>query len=163
MPTERLRAEVNLLDPFLNKTMRIGVGSSTELQEASLSYSRAMVAANIATDIREHIVFWEDRPLESLLEATLKTSIEEALVPSLLLEKVQLQSEENLETLNCFLNQAGNVARTSERLHLHRTTVYYRLKQFEKETQLSLDDGNTRLLLHLWLKIRRELVAQWVN
>ena len=157
---ESLRAEVNQLDPLLNTGIRIGVGSSTELQEASLSYDQATVAAKIATDTKEHVVLWEERPLESLLAATLKPTIEIAQIPPVLLEKVRLQSEETLQTLGCFLSEAGNVARTSERLHLHRTTVYYRLKQFEKETQFSLADGNTRLLLHLWLKIQGQLSVQ---
>ena len=42
-------------------------------------------------------------------------------------------------------------------LHLHRTTVYYRLKVFEKETGLSLASGRDRLLLHLWLSVRRDI------
>ena len=157
---ERLRAEIDQLDPALNKAMRIGIGSSVEIKEASLSYDRAKIAAKISRDTRQHIVAWENQPLEALFEAVLKPTIEKSEIPQVLLETIQAQSEEHLQTLTCFLREAGNVARASEILHLHRTTVYYRLKQFERETQLSLDDGDTRLLLHLWLKIQGRLTTQ---
>lgn len=52
-----------------------------------------------------------------------------------------------------FLDQAGNVDRTGEQLYLHRTSVYYRLRSFERSTGLDLDDGETRLMLHLWFRL----------
>ena len=54
-----------------------------------------------------------------------------------------------------FLDRAGDAGRTAEALHVHRTTLYHRLKRVETITGLSLDDGLDRLTLHLALKLSR--------
>jgi DNA-binding PucR family transcriptional regulator len=37
--------------------------------------------------------------------------------------------------------------------------VHYRLQRFEKEYQMDLNDGDTRLLLHLWFRLNS--LAPW--
>lgn len=54
-----------------------------------------------------------------------------------------------------FLDRAGDSGSTAEALHVHRTTLYHRLKRVESVTGLSLDDGMDRLTLHLALKLAR--------
>lgn len=58
-----------------------------------------------------------------------------------------------LETLRAFLRHAGSVPATAEALHIHRTTLYYRLEKLTSGAQVDLDDGDTRLALHLSLKL----------
>jgi DNA-binding PucR family transcriptional regulator len=58
-----------------------------------------------------------------------------------------------LETLRCFLDNGGSVPRTAAALHLHRTSLYYRLGQIRDITGVDLDDGRVRLLLHLGLRL----------
>lgn len=151
---ERVIAKVAEVDADLARGLRFGVGSAVPLAEASRSYDRAQSAARITADRRQPVVLWEDYPLEMLVEAAVRPEIDASLVPDLVKETVETQSEESLRTVACFLDQAGSVARTSDILHLHRTTVYYRLRLFEKETGLSLDDGRHRFLLQLWLAVR---------
>ncbi len=57
------------------------------------------------------------------------------------------------ETLRCYLDNAGSVPRTAATLHLHRTSLYYRLGQIRDITGLDLDDGRNRFLLHLALRL----------
>lgn len=57
------------------------------------------------------------------------------------------------ETLRCFLDNGGSVPRTAAALHLHRTSLYYRLGQIRDITGVDLDDGRARLLLHLALRL----------
>lgn len=52
-----------------------------------------------------------------------------------------------------FLDSAGNTAITAEHLHIHRSTLYYRLNKIETATGLSLSSGIDRLTLHLGLKL----------
>ncbi|WP_028921342.1 PucR family transcriptional regulator [Pseudonocardia acaciae] len=52
-----------------------------------------------------------------------------------------------------FLDRAGDVNATARALHVHRTTLYHRLKRIEAVTGLSLQDGLDRLTLHLALKL----------
>jgi hypothetical protein len=51
----------------------------------------------------------------------------------------------------------GDVAATAERLHLHRTTLYYRLDRIAALTGVDLRDGSSRtdLQLALWLQAYR--------
>ena len=60
-----------------------------------------------------------------------------------------------LETLEVYLDLAGNAHATAERLRLHRTTLYYRLQRVELLAGTDLKDGNERLCLHLALKLGR--------
>jgi hypothetical protein len=58
-----------------------------------------------------------------------------------------------LETARTYLDMAGSAPRTANALHLHRTSLYYRLRQIQDITGLDLDDGRDRLLLHLGLRL----------
>jgi hypothetical protein len=60
-----------------------------------------------------------------------------------------------VHTLEVYLDLAGNVQATSERLNLHRTSLYYRLQRIETVAATDLRDGNERLALHLGLKLAR--------
>jgi DNA-binding PucR family transcriptional regulator len=57
------------------------------------------------------------------------------------------------QTLETYLDLAGNAHATAERLRLHRTTLYYRLQRVEQLAGTNLKDGNERLTLHLALKL----------
>ncbi|WP_422755952.1 PucR family transcriptional regulator [Micromonospora sp. WMMD708] len=60
-----------------------------------------------------------------------------------------------LETLEAYLDLAGNAHATAEKLRLHRTTLYYRLQRVEQLADTDLKDGNERLCLHLAMKLGR--------
>ncbi|MCD4526175.1 helix-turn-helix domain-containing protein [Nocardioides sp. cx-173] len=60
-----------------------------------------------------------------------------------------------LETLETFLDLAGDVRDTAERLRLHRSSLYYRLERLAAVLGADLGDGLVRLDLHLALKQRR--------
>lgn len=92
-------------------------------------------------------------PLDVVLrvpDAELTTS----LVPEALLRlRAADPSGRLLETLRCYLDNAGSSPATAEALHLHRTSLYYRLDRIEQFTGTSLADGRTRLVLHLSLHV----------
>src|SRR6185436_7911708 len=60
-----------------------------------------------------------------------------------------------VDTLEAFLENAGDVQTTAEQLFVHRTTLYYRLQRIEELTGARLSDGEDRLVYHLSLKIAR--------
>lgn len=64
-------------------------------------------------------------------------------------------NHELVATLEAYLDSAGNAAATSAALHLHRTTLYYRLQRIETLAGTDLKDGDERLCLHLALKLWR--------
>lgn len=56
-----------------------------------------------------------------------------------------------LPTLRAYLDAAGNGPAAATVLHIHRTTLYYRLERISELTGLDLADGRTRLSLHVGL------------
>ncbi|ROO91020.1 PucR-like helix-turn-helix protein [Actinocorallia herbida] len=64
------------------------------------------------------------------------------------------------ETVETYLDEAGNAQRTAAALTIHRQTLYYRLGRVTALTGLDLDSGADRLLLHTSLKAARLRGAQ---
>jgi hypothetical protein len=62
---------------------------------------------------------------------------------------------ELVRTVEAYLDRACDARATAEALHVHRTSLYYRLTRFHKVSGLDLGDGNDRLAVHLALKLLR--------
>ncbi|MBN9128830.1 MAG: helix-turn-helix domain-containing protein [Paenarthrobacter ureafaciens] len=58
-----------------------------------------------------------------------------------------------IEALQAYLATGGNAVEASRRLHLHRSTLYYRLERVATCTGLDLADGSVRQELHLALRV----------
>jgi len=58
-----------------------------------------------------------------------------------------------LRTARALLDAGGDVAGTAERLHIHRTTLYYRIDRIEAVTGVNLRTGVDRDDLHLALRL----------
>lgn len=66
------------------------------------------------------------------------------------------------ETVEAYLDAAGHVRAACERLHIHRTTLYYRLDNLPELVKSALADGMQRSTLHLALKLDRLWAAAGV-
>ncbi len=58
-------------------------------------------------------------------------------------------------TLETYLDLAGDIKASAERLHLHRGTLYYRLQKAEQMAGINLRSGHDRLAIHLGFKLAR--------
>jgi hypothetical protein len=58
-----------------------------------------------------------------------------------------------LLTARALLDAGGDVARTAQLLHIHRTTLYYRIERIEAVTGVNLKTGAERDDLHLALRL----------
>lgn len=58
-------------------------------------------------------------------------------------------------TLETYLDSGGDAQETARLLHLHRTSLYYRLARIEQLAGRNLKNGTHRLELHLALKLGR--------
>jgi len=59
------------------------------------------------------------------------------------------------ETVETYLDVCGHVREACDLLHIHRTTLYYRLDNMPDVVKKALDDGMQRSTLHLCLKLIR--------
>jgi hypothetical protein len=57
------------------------------------------------------------------------------------------------QTVRCYLECAGQAQETAAQLHIHRTTLYWRLARAAELVQLDLRRGDDRLKLHLALTL----------
>lgn len=142
-----------------------GIGSSVVgLERAHESNHQAEVALKATRrSLSEHpkgenFVFWEDLGALGLL---LRLSDEELTYSALPYEMQQVLEfvpvPELVQTLQVYLDHGGNAPTTSEALHIHRTTLYYRLSRISKLTGLDLANSHTRLTLHLGLTMWKML------
>lgn len=158
LTANKVISEAARLDSSLRGRILVGVGTAfADAEGTPTSYRRAAAASRMAVASPDDVVAWEMRPLEALLDALLKTEAHASSVPEVVRGMDEKLTADVLRTVECFLDEAGSVARVSARLHLHRTTVYYRMRVFSKTTGLSLDSGRDRLLTHLWLMCRNHL------
>jgi hypothetical protein len=137
----------------------IGVGQPRSgLGEAHASHFEARQAARIAAFMPDvsRIARWSQLGIYRVL-AQLSTDRlgELALHPGLERLLADPQAVPLLQTLETYLDLAGNALATSERLKLHRTSLYYRIRRLEELAGTDLKDGNERLSLHLGLKLAR--------
>ncbi len=129
----------------------IGVGRRVSGLEAVLtSYLDARDAAEIgARDARRPAVLssrWlgAHRALLAFPPAMLEQFATDALGP---LQRHR-ESELLLTTLEVFLGEGGAIPAVADRLALHRSSVYGRLRRIEEVLGIDLGDGEVRLALH---------------
>ncbi|TYB40608.1 PucR family transcriptional regulator [Micromonospora sp. AP08] len=137
----------------------VGVGDDRpRLYDGVLSYQEAFQAARVGVQLPAlgPVVPWADLGIYRLLSGVDARHLDVARVhPGLGGLFGDEAHQVLLETLEVYLDLAGNAHATAERLRLHRTTLYYRLQRVELLAGTDLKDGNERLCLHLALKLGR--------
>ncbi|MER6102664.1 helix-turn-helix domain-containing protein [Streptomyces sp. NPDC001832] len=140
-------------------TSVIGVGQPrSELAQARGSYLEAGQAARIAALMPDvsGIARWSQLGIYRVFAQLFSQNPGELeLHPGLEQLLTDPEALPLLQTLETYLDLAGNALATSQRLKLHRTSLYYRIQRFEQLTGANLKDGNERLCLHLGLKLAR--------
>ena len=70
-----------------------------------------------------------------------------------LLEHDARNGGELLQTLDNFFKYHGSPSKMAEGMHLHRNTLLYRLRRIQEISGVDLEDAETRMALHLALRI----------
>jgi len=105
----------------------------------------AGVTAHDATGVQRMLMEW-------YASDTARSSVRTQLAP---LERLgQARSQTAIRTLATFLDEQGSIARTAERLHLHRNAVAYRMRRITGLLGVDLDDPDQRLALQLACRAR---------
>lgn len=137
----------------------IGIGGiRSDLADIQASYLEARRAADVAkvVQVLGPVVRSDELGVYGLLAELPQDTLAAGLPPGLRVLFDRAQGDDALvETLETFLDNAGDVKQTAEQLHIHRTSLYYRLRRVEEISGLDLSLGDDRLALHLGLRIAR--------
>ena len=137
-------------------------GPGVGLEQVRASFRQAELAAGAGRELLPRaVVSWGDLgELAVLLQLPL-AQLEEYCLPAEVQRLLAYDKDgRNVETVRVYLDNGGSAPDTADALHVHRTTLYYRLDRIREATGLDLDDGRTRLALHLGLRLRDLLELQ---
>jgi sugar diacid utilization regulator len=126
------------------------------LVDAHLSYRQARLAAKVAAAVPAvgEVTHWRDLGVFRTLAMLPESAAESSLDPRVR-TLFAAGSQELVTTLEVYLDLGCDAKAASERLRLHRATLYYRLEKVARLTGANQKDGNDRLALHLGLKLAR--------
>jgi sugar diacid utilization regulator len=135
----------------------IGVGSvETSLAGVQRSFQRARRSLCVATwvDGIGPVASWDRLGIYQILSQLPGADEGTVELPEPLVKLLgERNAEQLVETLEMYLDRGGSIVQCAEELHLHRASLYHRLKRIETVTGLSLGDGQARLLLHTGIKL----------
>ncbi|MDA3625562.1 helix-turn-helix domain-containing protein [Saccharopolyspora sp. WRP15-2] len=135
----------------------VGIGTTAGgLAEAWISREQASTAARSARTLPDaaDVVFWEELGVYATLLQIPDDRLTPRLLPAALNELIANDPHGRLvRTLAVYLDNAGSGPDAAAALHIHRTSLYYRLHQIEQITGLSLANGDNRLALHLGVRM----------
>lgn len=135
-----------------------GVGAAAEPTRAAVSYHQARLSARAARLLPDlgPVASWPDLGIYGqLLQVVSEGSDDMALSPTVRRLLAEDRTGVLAPTAEAFLDEAGDTAVASARLHIHRSTLYYRLRRVQEITGLDLNSGTDRLTLHLGLKFAK--------
>ena len=125
----------------------------------------APVSHRQARAILEHVVTGPDRPhharwsalgIERLLLHIPESIAIDTLIPPRLVELMNDPGAADLlQTVSVYLDHACDVQASVAELHVHRTSVYYRLRRFQEISGFDLRDGQDVLTIHAALALAR--------
>jgi purine catabolism regulator len=123
------------------------------------SYREASQALSMAARLREQKpLYFGDLSVYRLLfqlegNPELDAFCREALGPLLHYEG----GGDLLETLEAYCERLGNLSQTAEKLFIHRNSLLYRMERISQIAGLDMTNPDTRLSVHLALKVRKML------
>ncbi len=141
--------------------VRVGIGPVvTGLDNAVTSCALAEVSLRVAEAVPGfgQVVCYDELGIYGLLVHLPLDRLPPDAVPAGLRQLITKDSGGHLiDTLEIYLDQAGDARTSAVLLSVHRTSLYYRLSRIEQITGMTLTSGGDRLALHLGLKLARLL------
>jgi hypothetical protein len=157
---DRLCADLIRIAPA-PRAVRVGIGPVVSgLEAAHSSCALADVSLRVAEAVSGfgQVVCYDELGIYSLLVHLPLQSLPPDAVPAGLRQLIEKDSSGHLvDTLEIYLDSAGDARASAARLSVHRTSLYYRLSRIELITGMDLASGSDRLSLHLGLKLARLL------
>ncbi|MEU5695350.1 helix-turn-helix domain-containing protein [Actinosynnema sp. NPDC020468] len=136
---------VSAADPLPELPGHVGVSEPHPADRTGAAFGQALAAAELSAldPALPRVARWAELGAYRLLLGAAPEDVLAGL------------SDVLLGTLEVYLDSGCDARATAERLHLHRTSLYYRLGRIAEVTGHPLSDGRSRLELHLALKLVR--------
>ena len=155
----RLCADLARIGP--PQAVRVGIGPVVcGLDAAHDSCALADVSLRVAESVPGfgQVVSYDELGIYGLLVHLPLDRLPPDAVPAGLRQLIEKDTAGHLvDTLEIYLDSAGDARASAARLNVHRTSLYYRLSRIELVTGMDLASGSDRLSLHLGLKLARLL------
>jgi DNA-binding PucR family transcriptional regulator len=139
------------------ESMRVAVGGEAPVAAARDSYRQARRALAIAASfgIDGSVLHWDRLGVYRGLAAASASGLRSSdFQPGLERVAAERDGQALIETLECYLAEAGHVQEAAVRLGVHRTSLYNRLARVERILEIDLGNGLDRLGLHVALMLR---------
>jgi sugar diacid utilization regulator len=141
--------------------VRVGIGPVVRgLEAARDSYARAEVCLQVAAAVPGfgQVVGHDEIGVYGLLAHLPLGALPADAVPAGLRTLMTKDAGGQLvDTLETYLDTAGDARASATRLNVHRTSLYYRLSRIEQISGISMISGGDRLSMHLGIKLARLL------
>jgi PucR family transcriptional regulator, purine catabolism regulatory protein len=154
---ERVEAVAHQLQN-IEANVRVGVsGARSGLTSVALAYGECREALHIARRLKPEArtARFDDLGYLHVLYRAGAGALEGNPYVPALRQLTQEQQADLFHTLEVYLDSGGNGVATAELLHIHRSTLNYRLERITKIAHVDLSDPGTRINLQAALKLMR--------
>lgn len=141
-----------------DRPVRVGIGAPVgDVRDAWGSRRQADLAARAVPLLDAGpVAHWDRLGALQLLARIPAEEMDATFVPEPVRALLAADPDGRLsDTLRQYLRSGGAGSATAAALHIHRTTLYYRLDRIRTITGLDIDDGDVRLQLQLGLLAER--------
>ncbi|GAB7006927.1 hypothetical protein JCM18899A_44000 [Nocardioides sp. AN3] len=135
-----------------------GVGSLVDGLDRAVETAEQAELASLAAQglMPDPVVFWDDLGAYASLLRIPPAGLNRTALPNELRRLLEVDADGQLTaTVQAYLDHGGSSPDAADALHIHRTTLYYRIGRVQELAGLDLADGRTRLALHVGLELMR--------
>ncbi len=128
--------------------LNIGIGKVTTTSDLHLSYETALAAIKSLLNTEKNYVIFDELTLEIILSdisAKAKEAYQKRTVSNL--------DDKELDLLKIYFNEDMSLARTSERMYIHKNTLQYKLNSIYTKTGFNPRNFEDAVLLYLAIQM----------
>lgn len=128
--------------------LNIAVGKATTLSDLNLSYDTSLVAMRSLSDDKYNYAVFDNLTLEIVLSVLDNKTKEEYRKKT-----ISALDEKDMELLQVYFDEDMSLARTSERMHIHKNTLQYKLNSIHTKSNFNPRIFEDAVLLYLAIRM----------
>ena len=128
--------------------LNIAIGKMTHLSDLQLSFETSLIAMRSLMDVEKNYAIFDDLTLEIVLSA-----IDDKAKEEYQRKMISALDEKDLELLRVYFDEDMSLARTSERMYIHKNTLQYKLNSIHTRTGFNPRKFEDAVLLYLAIRM----------